>query len=79
LRPGPELIDALADEPSRQAYHLLPAVRGDLLGKLGRHDEAVSEFARAASSTRNVAERDLLLDRARAESAKADVRAAAAS
>jgi RNA polymerase sigma factor (sigma-70 family) len=64
---GLELVDALASEPALKAYHLLPAVRGDLLGKLGRHDEAASEFARAASLTRNVPERNLLLDRARAE------------
>jgi len=61
---GLELADALANEPSLKAYHLLLAVRGDLLGKLGRHDEASSEFARAASLTRNVPERNLLLDRA---------------
>jgi len=68
-RPGAglELADALANEPSLKAYHLLPAVRADLLGKLGRHDEAASEFARAASLMRNVPERNLLLDRARAE------------
>ncbi len=64
---GLELVDALAREPSLKAYHLLPAVRGDLLSKLGRHEEAASEFARAASMTRNVPERNLLLDRARAE------------
>jgi RNA polymerase sigma factor (sigma-70 family) len=64
---GLELADALVNEPSLKAYHLLPAVRGDLLAKLGRHDEAASEFARAASLTRNLPERNLLLDRARAE------------
>jgi len=64
---GLELVDALVREPSLKAYHLLPAVRGDLLAKLGRHEEAASEFARAASLTRNVPERNLLLDRARAE------------
>jgi predicted RNA polymerase sigma factor len=53
-------------DPSLKAYHLLPAVRGDLLKKLGRFDEASAEFARAASLTRNARERDLLLDRARA-------------
>ena len=47
-----------------QGYHLLPAVRGDLLAKLGRHDEARAEFERAAALTRNARERDLLLDRA---------------
>jgi RNA polymerase sigma factor (sigma-70 family) len=63
---GLELVDALTSEPSLKAYHLLPAVRGDLLKKLGRLDEARAEFARAASLTRNARERDLLLDRARA-------------
>jgi RNA polymerase sigma factor (sigma-70 family) len=64
---GLALVDALAHEPSLKAYHLLPAVRADLLAKLGRHDEAASELSRAASLTRNVRERNLLLDRARAE------------
>ncbi len=64
---GLALVDALAHEPSLKAYHLLPAVRGDLLAKLGRHDEAAFELSRAASLTRNVRERNLLLDRARAE------------
>ena len=63
---GLELVDALATEPSLQAYHLLPAVRGDLLMKVGRFDEAASELARAASMTRNAPERNLLLERARA-------------
>jgi predicted RNA polymerase sigma factor len=63
---GLELVDALTLDPSLKAYHLLPAVRGDLLKKLGRFDEASAEFARAASLTRNARERDLLLDRARA-------------
>jgi RNA polymerase sigma factor (sigma-70 family) len=66
---GLELADALLNEGSLKQYHLLPAVRADLLRKLGRHDEAASEFARAASLTRNLAERNLLLDRARAEGA----------
>jgi RNA polymerase sigma factor (sigma-70 family) len=61
---GLQLVDALTSEPSLKAYHLLPAVRGDLLKKLGRLDEARAEFARAASLTRNARERDLLLDRA---------------
>ncbi|MBP0592395.1 RNA polymerase sigma factor [Paraburkholderia sp. LEh10] len=60
-----ELVEALADEPSLQHYHWLPSVRGDLLAKLGRHDEARAEFERAASMTRNVRERELLLERAR--------------
>jgi RNA polymerase sigma factor (sigma-70 family) len=61
---GLELADALRDEPSLAAYHLLPAVRGDLLAKLDRHEEAADEFARAAAMTRNVPERTLLLERA---------------
>jgi len=63
---GLELVDALATEPSLLAYHLLPAVRGDFLMKVGRFDEAASELARAASMTRNLPERNLLLERARA-------------
>jgi len=59
-----ESIDALVAEPSLRNYHLLPAVRGDLLGKLGRLEEARAEFARAASLTRNARERELLLRRA---------------
>jgi RNA polymerase sigma factor (sigma-70 family) len=66
---GLDLVDALADEPSLRAYHLLPSVRGDLLARLGRHDEARPEFERAAGLTRNARERDLLLDRARASGA----------
>lgn len=61
---GLELVDALIAEPSLKSYHLLPSVRGDLLAKLGRHDEAHAEFKRAASLTRNARERDLLLQRA---------------
>jgi RNA polymerase sigma factor (sigma-70 family) len=63
---GLELADALTSEPSLEGYHLLPSVRGDLLAKLGRHDEARKEFERAASLTRNERERKLLLDRAAA-------------
>jgi RNA polymerase sigma factor (sigma-70 family) len=63
---GLEAVDALADEPSLKGYHLLPSVRGDLLSKLGRHDEARAEFVRAAAITRNARERDLLLARAAA-------------
>jgi RNA polymerase sigma factor (sigma-70 family) len=62
---GLELVDALASEPSLKNYHLLPSVRGDLLAKLGRSDEARAEFERAASLTRNARERKLLLDRAK--------------
>jgi RNA polymerase sigma factor (sigma-70 family) len=63
---GLELIDTLVSEPSLQAYHLLPSVRGDFLFKLGRFDEAHLEFERAASLARNLREREFLLDRARA-------------
>jgi RNA polymerase sigma factor (sigma-70 family) len=62
---GLDLVDGLLDEPSMRGYHLLPSVRGDLLGKLGRLDEAREEFERAASLTRNARERELLLARAR--------------
>jgi RNA polymerase sigma-70 factor (ECF subfamily) len=67
---GPEaglaLVDTLSSEPSLQAYHLLPSVRGDFLFKLGRFTEARNDFERAASLTRNARERELLLDRAHA-------------
>jgi len=63
---GLALVDALTSEPLLRGYHLLPAVRGDLLAKLGRSDEARAEFERAASLTRNSRERKLLLDRAAA-------------
>ena len=63
---GLEVVDALVDEPALKGYHLLPTVRGDLLFKLGRLDEARKEFDRAASLTRNTRERALLLARARA-------------
>ncbi|MCZ7569213.1 MAG: sigma-70 family RNA polymerase sigma factor [Ardenticatenaceae bacterium] len=63
---GLRLVEALHSEPSLQAYHLLPSVRGDLLAKLGRFDEARAEFERAAALTRNARERELLLERARA-------------
>jgi RNA polymerase sigma-70 factor, ECF subfamily len=62
---GLDLLDPLTSEPSLQRYHLLPSVRGDLLFKLGRLDEARSEFERGASLTRNARERELLLERAR--------------
>ena len=61
---GLEIIDGLAAEPAMTGYHYLPSVRGDLLTKLGRHDEAAREFRRAASLTRNVPERTVLLQRA---------------
>jgi RNA polymerase sigma factor (sigma-70 family) len=63
---GLELVDALTSEPSLKSYHLLPSVRGDLLAKLGRIDEARTEFERAASLTQNARERDLLRSRAAA-------------
>ena len=63
---GLELVDALLDDPALKNYHLLPSVRGDLLKKLGRQQEARAEFEKAASMTRNARERTLLLDRARA-------------
>jgi RNA polymerase sigma factor (sigma-70 family) len=69
---GLELIDALADEPVLQAYHLFPSVRADLLAKLGRADEARAELERAASLAQNARERALLL--ARAEACKASAR-----
>jgi RNA polymerase sigma-70 factor, ECF subfamily len=65
---GLALADALVSEPSLRSYHLLPAVRGDLLDRLGRADEARAEFERAAALTRNARERELLLARARAVS-----------
>jgi RNA polymerase sigma factor (sigma-70 family) len=61
---GLEIADQLRSEPLFASYHLLPAVRGDLLEKLDRRDEAVAEFERASTLTRNVRERDLLLERA---------------
>ena len=63
---GLEVVDTLMSEPSLEEYHLLPAVRGDLLDKLGRSGEARAEFERAASLTRNARERTLLLERAAA-------------
>lgn len=63
---GLELVDTLTSEPSLTTYHLLPSVRGDLLAKLGRFDEARAEFERAASLTRNARERELLMERAHA-------------
>jgi RNA polymerase sigma factor (sigma-70 family) len=57
-------VDALANEPALKNYHLLPSVRGDLLKKLGRLDEARTEFERAAQLTQNARERALLLERA---------------
>ena len=59
------LVDRLQDDPTMKHYHLLPSVRGDLLSRLGRHDEARAEFERAAAMTRNAREQALLLARAR--------------
>jgi RNA polymerase sigma factor (sigma-70 family) len=63
---GLAIVDPLLDETILRNYHLLPSVRGDLLVKLGRYDEAKAEFERAASLTRNERERQLLLERAAA-------------
>jgi len=62
---GLELVDVLRNDRSLRSYHLLPSVRGDLLQKLGRFEEARAEFETAASMTRNARERQLLLERAR--------------
>ena len=63
------IIDALAADATLAHYHWLPSVRGDLLAKLGRMEEARAEFERAAGMTRNARERELLLERARASAA----------
>jgi RNA polymerase sigma factor (sigma-70 family) len=61
---GLEIVDALAKEAALKNYYLLPAVRGDLLAKLKRHDEAKREFERAAAMTQNERERAVMLRRA---------------
>jgi predicted RNA polymerase sigma factor len=61
---GLEVVDSLLEAPALQNYHLLPSVRGDLLARLGRNQEARVEFERAASLTQNERERQLLLARA---------------
>ena len=61
---GLDIVESLLDEPALKGYHLLPAVRGDLLFKLGRLDEARGDFERAAFLTQNIRERKLLLGRA---------------
>jgi predicted RNA polymerase sigma factor len=61
---GLEIVDELVDEPSLRGYHLLPTVRGDLLWRLGRREEARAEFERAAGLTSNARQRELLLARA---------------
>lgn len=63
---GLDVVDGLRDAPALKSYHLLPSVRGDLLARLGRHDEARAEFERAAALTQNQRERQLLLARAAA-------------
>jgi predicted RNA polymerase sigma factor len=63
---GLEVVDRLTTERSLETYHLLPAVRGDLLVKLDRREEARAEFERAAALTRNARERELLRGRAAA-------------
>jgi RNA polymerase sigma-70 factor, ECF subfamily len=68
---GLEVVDALSTEGALAGYHLLPSVRGDLLAKLGRFDEARAEFELAASLTRNARERELLLARAAIEAPSA--------
>jgi RNA polymerase sigma factor (sigma-70 family) len=73
---GLAIVDALAHEPALKSYHLLPSVRGDLLAKLGRHDEARTEFERAAGLTANSRERELMLERARACEARREARSA---
>jgi len=65
---GLALVEALTSEPSLRTYHFLPSVRGDLLVKLGRSDEARAEFERAAALTQNARERELLLRCAAASS-----------
>jgi predicted RNA polymerase sigma factor len=61
---GLEVVDAIAGAKALAGYHLLPAVRGDFLAKLGRTDEARRELERAATLTQNARERELLLARA---------------
>ena len=68
---GLTIVDGLRAEPALKNYHLLPAVRGDLLAKLGRRDEARVEFERAAKLTRNERERALMLERARQQASAA--------
>jgi predicted RNA polymerase sigma factor len=63
---GLEIVDTLLNETSLKNYHLLPSVRGDLLAKMERYNEACEEFKRAASLTRNTREREILLERAAA-------------
>jgi predicted RNA polymerase sigma factor len=62
--PALQLVESLSSEPALSEYHLLPAVRGDLLAKLGRDDEARAEFGRAAGLTQNARERAMFEHRA---------------
>jgi predicted RNA polymerase sigma factor len=62
---GLEIVDTLVSEPALKDYHLLPSVRGDLLERLGRREEARAEFERAAALTQNLRERELLRERAK--------------
>ena len=71
LAAGLALVDNLASEPVLASYHLLPSVRGDLLARLGRHEEAQAEFERAAGLTRNAREREFLLERSRTSAREA--------
>src|SRR6266702_334627 len=68
---GLEIVDSLATQLALAGYHHLPSVRGDLLARLGRHAEAAGEFRRAASLTRNIPERTVLLQRAADSTARA--------
>ena len=68
---GLEIVDKLISEPVLANYHLLPSVRGDLLAKLGRHEEARIEFERAAGMTRNAREREFLLTRSHSSAREA--------
>jgi predicted RNA polymerase sigma factor len=72
---GLDVVDALKTEKALSEYHLLPSVRGDLLGKLGRYDEAARECDRAAQLTKNARERELLQARAARFRASARVEA----
>ena len=67
---GLQIVDALHDEAALKSYPLLPGVRGDLLEKLGRHDEARVEFERAAALSKNRRERDVMLSRAQVNASK---------
>jgi predicted RNA polymerase sigma factor len=69
---GLQLVDALRSEPALRDYHLLPAVRGDLLAKLGRREEARTEFVRAAELADNGRVRAQLLGRAAALAPRAE-------